>query len=63
MTQADAIQMLDQLDAKQRGFRALSDDVHEEADRILLDFLRANFAGKVADAYEAARDRVGFWYA
>ena len=36
---------------------------HGEAEQILMAFLRGNDFAKVADAFEAARDRVGFWYA
>lgn len=36
---------------------------HSEAEKMLMAFLRGNGFGKVAEAYEAARDRVGFWYA
>ena len=35
---------------------------HVVADDILLEFLRANNNGQVADAWEIAKDRVGFWY-
>ncbi|NCN89506.1 MAG: hypothetical protein GW936_08745 [Gallionella sp.] len=36
---------------------------HEDADRFLLDALRASGQGKVADAWEAARARFdGWWY-
>ncbi len=36
---------------------------HVEADRILCEFIRAIGHADVADAFEAARRRVGFWYA
>lgn len=39
------------------------EDVHGDADNTLLAVLRSNGLGEVADAWEACRDRVGFWYA
>ncbi len=36
---------------------------HGMADNILLDVLRANELGDVADAWQLASERVGFWYA
>lgn len=36
---------------------------HGEADEILLNYLRTHRAGAVAEAYNKARERVGFWYA
>jgi hypothetical protein len=36
---------------------------HGTADDLLIEFLREIGYEDVADAYEAARDRVGFWYA
>lgn len=35
---------------------------HIDADRAIVGFLRGVGYADVADAYEAARDRVGFWY-
>ncbi len=39
------------------------DTEHIEAEKILCEFLRAIGHAEVADAFEAACDRVGFWYA
>lgn len=36
---------------------------HGDADEILLSVLRFSGQREVVAAYEAARDRVGFWYA
>ena len=36
---------------------------HIKADEILLDYLRATYSTEVAEAYEKARKRIGFWYA
>ena len=38
------------------------EDVHWDADEILLAVLRSNGLSEVADAWDACRDRVGFWY-
>lgn len=46
---------------------SLTDDdpevAHVTADKILCDFLRAHGFGAVADVFDAADTRVGFWYA
>lgn len=39
------------------------EEAHGEADEILCEFLRAIGHTGVAAAFEAAADRVGFWYA
>ncbi len=39
------------------------EDAHVEADQILCKFIRAIGHVEVADAFEAVRDHVGFWYA
>ena len=39
------------------------EEVHGDADDILLAVLRSNGLSEVADAWEACRERVGFWYA
>jgi len=56
MNQREAIEALNTLPA---------DDVeraHHEADGILIKFLHCVGHGKVADAFEAARNDIGFWY-
>lgn len=58
MPGADAISRLSALEAGTDAERA-----HGEAEAILLRFLREIERGEVADAFEAARERVGFWYA
>lgn len=40
-----------------------SEDAHVEADKILLEALRAAGAGPIADAWESAQKEIGFWYA
>lgn len=39
------------------------EDAHIEADRLLLDALLLLGGSEVVSAYQAARERVGFWYA
>jgi hypothetical protein len=51
-----------------RKLDAMPDDgdaeiLHGDADDILCDTLRKLGAGAVADAFERAANRVGFWYA
>lgn len=60
MTKDQAVSTLNAI-----GFPASSDEEadHQNADDILVKFLRANGHKDVADAWERARDRVGFWYA
>jgi hypothetical protein len=36
---------------------------HCEAENVLTEYLREIGHEAIADAFEAARDRVGFWYA
>jgi hypothetical protein len=36
---------------------------HGRADEILCEFIRSIGHAEVAEAFEAAADRVGFWYA
>lgn len=57
MTAAEAIERLSSL----RG--GDPEDDHGEADRVLLQVLRSHGLANVADAWESACDRVGFWYA
>lgn len=57
MTELRAIEELDTLD----GFDP--EEAHTDAESILLAFLRHAGYTRVADAFEAANDRVGFWYA
>lgn len=40
-----------------------TEEAHSTADRILLEVLRSHGLGEVANAFELARDDVGFWYA
>lgn len=54
-------QFVDSLDAlPEDGDQEIS---HGDADNILLQCLREAGLGEVADAWQRARDRVGFWYA
>lgn len=39
------------------------EQAHGDADDILLAVLRSNGLSEVADAWDACRERVGFWYA
>ncbi len=38
------------------------EEAHMEAEAILCDFLRAQGHDAVAEAFEQAKERVGFWY-
>lgn len=52
-------------DAKRRLDKLTDDDpesAHGRAEDIICQFLKDNGFGDVAEAFEAARDRVGFWY-
>lgn len=57
--------MMDDLIDKLNEFPADGDEegIHLIADDILLTALRRANYGDVADAWDAARERVGFWYA
>jgi len=39
------------------------EDLHMEADQLLLDALILAGHSPVVEAFQAARDRIGFWYA
>lgn len=39
------------------------ESAHSRADAILSNYVRAIGEVAIADAFEAARERVGFWYA
>jgi hypothetical protein len=39
------------------------EEEHGDAEEILCEFIRAIGHAEVADAFEAAANRVGFWYA
>jgi len=56
MSPEEAIANLQQLDDGD------IEQAHEEADQILLDVLRSNGFAEVADAWDAAADRISFWY-
>ena len=60
MNKDEAVAMLNDV-----GERSDSEISHIDADDILCAYLRSKGQdGKdVADAFESARDRVGFWYA
>ncbi len=58
MTQQEAIDALDK-----KALKGDNEIAHQIADGVLLDFLRSNGFAAVADAYDKARDDVGFWYA
>lgn len=58
MTAAEAVKRLDDLESGD------NEAAHADADYILCEVLKAagpEYAA-VADAYKAARDRIGFWY-
>ena len=55
-------QALAALDAIRRDVRD-SEDAHKLADAVLLTLLRKEGYGEVADAFEAVREAVVFWYA
>lgn len=50
---------VDKLDAIERGD---NEAAHSQADQILLDFLRNHSFGDIAQAWENACKRAGFWY-
>ena len=54
-------EVIEALDAMQHNDDPES--AHGCAEDILCDFLRAQGYSGVAEAFESARDRVGFWYA
>lgn len=56
MTKDEAVARLNALEGD-------PEDTHERADRILLDYLRANGGEAIAAAFEDARAQIGFWYA
>jgi hypothetical protein len=37
--------------------------LHDQADKIVCEVLKSVGCREVAEAFEAAQDRVGFWYA
>lgn len=57
MTVEEAVKALDALTAADR------ERAHGEADDIVSEVMRANGLAAVADAYDRASERVGFWYA
>lgn len=57
MTKEEVIERLNALTAGD------PDSAHGEADRLLTDALLIAGMRDVVEAYIAARDRVGFWYA
>jgi hypothetical protein len=57
MTHEDVLQALETMQAGD------NEAVHYAADDLLLNFLRSEGYNDIAEAYERARDRVGFWYA
>jgi hypothetical protein len=57
MTKYDVINLLDAMDDKN------PEVAHIEAENILMAFLKDNGFPEVAEAYERAQGRVGFWYA
>jgi len=59
MTQEQAVQELETIG---RGGHTHSEEAHLHADRMILQFLRDNGFAQVADAWDAAQERVGFWY-
>jgi hypothetical protein len=54
------ISKLNDLGSEYRDF--LQEDAHKQADELLLEALRVVGAHKVAGAYEAAREAIGFYY-
>lgn len=59
MTQEQAMQELAKIG---RGGFTCSEEGHGHADHVVLQFLRDNGFAQVADAWDAAQERVGFWY-
>lgn len=56
MDRDSAVQMLQNLPQDQEV-------AHGEADDILCEYLRSIGESEVADAFDAASDEIGFWYA
>lgn len=59
MTQEQAVLELEKIG---RGGCTCSEQGHIQADRVLLQFLRDNGFAQVVDAWDAAEERLGFWY-
>ena len=57
----NCVELLDAMPAYKDG--GDSEQLHFEADGILLAALREAGRGDVADAWERAKTRIGFWYA
>ena len=56
-TNEEIIETLNQLDSRDK------EDSHSDADYLLCEALHNNGLGEIAEAWERARERVGFWYA
>ena len=56
MTHDEAVRKLDALEGDQEA-------AHGDADDILLRYLKHHDAKEIADAWERACERVGFWFA
>jgi hypothetical protein len=54
---------LDKCVAKLDALNGDAETDHGTAEKILCEYLRFVGAGAVAEAFERAKDRVGFWYA
>jgi hypothetical protein len=57
MTEQEAITALNTIP------RRYQETAHEKADQLLVDFLRTSGHASLADAYDAFKEDVGFWYA
>jgi len=57
MTHDEAVRRLNELEPGDTEW------LHIEADRIIIRYLQHHDANEVADAWEDARERLGFWYA
>jgi hypothetical protein len=54
--QKNAVSALDELNGDPEGDHAI-------ADQVLIDYLESTGQSDVSNAFQRARDRVGFWYA
>ena len=57
MTSQEAVEALNNLSCGD------PESAHGQAEDIIMEFLASNGMGEVSDAFEKARDRIGFWYA
>lgn len=57
MTSQESVQALNNLSGGDPEF------AHRQAEDIIMEFLASNGMSEVSDAFQKAKDRIGFWYA